>query len=53
MVYFQDNVGFLWQVDVELAKQNANKPEDDEDLRKKLWLKIGWSSFGPALPLTQ
>ena len=24
-----------------LAKQNADKPEDDDDLRKKLWLKIG------------
>lgn len=32
---------FSWQVDVDLAKQNADKPEDDEELRKKLWLKIG------------
>lgn len=30
------------QVDVELAKQQADKPdEDDNDLRKKLWLRIG------------
>ncbi|CAK5280478.1 unnamed protein product [Mycena citricolor] len=26
--------------DLELAKLNADKPEDDEPLRKKLWLKI-------------
>ncbi|KAF7320295.1 Vacuolar protein sorting protein [Mycena kentingensis (nom. inval.)] len=26
--------------DVELAKLNADKPEDDQSLRKKLWLKI-------------
>jgi hypothetical protein len=25
---------------MELAKLNADKPEDDEGLRKKLWLKI-------------
>ena len=30
------------QVDVELAKQQANKPdEEDLELRKKLWLRIG------------
>jgi len=28
-------------VEVDLAKQNADKPDDDEELRKKLWLKIG------------
>jgi hypothetical protein len=29
-------------VDVELAKSEANKPdEDDYELRKKLWLRIG------------
>ncbi|XP_067005382.2 vacuolar protein sorting-associated protein 18 homolog isoform X2 [Anabrus simplex] len=27
-------------VDVELAKQTANLPQDDPELRKKLWLKI-------------
>jgi hypothetical protein len=26
--------------DLELAKANADRPEDDDDLRKKLWLKI-------------
>lgn len=26
--------------DLEMAKENANMPEDDEALRKKLWLKI-------------
>jgi hypothetical protein len=26
--------------DLELARINANLPEDDEPLRKKLWLKI-------------
>jgi hypothetical protein len=26
--------------DLELAKLNADKPEDDDLLRKKLWLKI-------------
>jgi hypothetical protein len=28
-------------VDVNLAKQTANLPQNDPDLRKKLWLKIG------------
>lgn len=28
------------QVDVDLAKQCADLPEEDEELRKKLWLKI-------------
>lgn len=30
----------LQQVDVDLAKQNADRPEEDMELRKKLWLKI-------------
>lgn len=30
----------LLQVDVDLAKSCADLPEDDEELRKKLWLKI-------------
>ncbi|KAH3888454.1 hypothetical protein DPMN_012489 [Dreissena polymorpha] len=29
------------QVDVELAKTEANKPEEDVELKKKLWLRIG------------
>ena len=40
------NLGF--QVDVDLAKQNADKPEDDEELRKKLWLRIGECACGYA-----
>ena len=36
----------LIQVDVDLAKQNASKPEDDEELRKKLWLRIGENLHG-------
>jgi hypothetical protein len=28
-------------VDINLAKQTANLPQNDPDLRKKLWLKIG------------
>uniref|UniRef100_A0A673XVN5 Vacuolar protein sorting-associated protein 18 homolog n=1 Tax=Salmo trutta TaxID=8032 RepID=A0A673XVN5_SALTR len=31
---------YLEQVDVDLAKSCADLPEDDEELRKKLWLKI-------------
>ena len=27
-------------MDVELAKLSAEKPEDDEELKKKLWLRI-------------
>jgi len=30
----------LWQFDIDLAKRNADKPEDEE-LKKKLWLIIG------------
>ena len=30
----------VYQVDVDLAKQQANKPEEDDmELRKKLWLR--------------
>jgi len=33
-------------VEVELAKAEANKPdEDDVELRKKLWLRIGTQSL--------
>lgn len=31
---------FFVQVDLELAKAEADKVEDDEPLRKKLWLRI-------------
>ncbi len=30
----------MLQVDVDLARQNANKPEHDSELCKKLWLRI-------------
>ena len=30
----------FWQVDVELAKLSAEKPEEDDELKKKLWLRI-------------
>lgn len=33
------------QFDIELAKQNADKPEENEELKKKLWLKIGFFSL--------
>ena len=33
-------------MDVELAKQQADKPdEDDREMRKKLWLRIGMLDF--------
>ena len=31
---------FDLQVDVDLAKQSAEKPEEDDELKKKLWLRI-------------
>ncbi len=41
MGLYEEAVDLALQVDVDLAKQNADKPEDDEELRKKLWLRIG------------
>lgn len=41
MGLYEEAVDLALQVDVELAKQQADKPdEDDNDLRKKLWLRI-------------
>ena len=41
-VYMVDCLLAALQVDVELAKQEANKPDEyDVELRKKLWLRIG------------
>ena len=40
MGLFEEAVDLALGVDVDLAKQNANNPEDDEELKKKLWLKI-------------
>lgn len=41
MGLYEEAVDLALQVDIEMAKANADKPEDDEELRKKLWLKIG------------
>ncbi|MBN3304973.1 VPS18 protein, partial [Amia calva] len=40
MELFEEAVDLALQVDVDLAKSCADLPEDDEELRKKLWLKI-------------
>jgi hypothetical protein len=40
MGLYDEAVDLALQVDIELAKQNAEKPEDNEELKKKLWLKI-------------
>lgn len=41
MGLYEEAVDMALEVDVELAKQQANKPnEDDLELRKKLWLRI-------------
>ncbi|XP_042895877.1 vacuolar protein sorting-associated protein 18 homolog [Parasteatoda tepidariorum] len=40
MGLYEEAVDLALKVDVELGKQNADRPEDNDDLRKKLWLKI-------------
>ncbi|KAK2189905.1 hypothetical protein NP493_94g03000 [Ridgeia piscesae] len=40
MGLYEEAVHLALQVDVDLAKMNADKPEEDEELRKKLWLEI-------------
>lgn len=40
MGLYEEAVDLALKVDVELGKQNADRPEDNEDLKKKLWLKI-------------
>ncbi|XP_074661920.1 vacuolar protein sorting-associated protein 18 homolog [Tubulanus polymorphus] len=40
MNLFDEAVDLALQVDVDLAKKNADKPSDNEELRKKLWLRI-------------
>jgi len=40
MGLYEEAVNMALKVDIELAKINANKPEDDDALRKKLWLRI-------------
>jgi hypothetical protein len=37
---FEDAVSLALDVDLELAKAVANTPEDDDGLRRKLWLSI-------------
>lgn len=34
-------VDLALEINVDLAKQTANRPQNDNELRKKLWLKIG------------
>ncbi|XP_071479921.1 vacuolar protein sorting-associated protein 18 homolog [Diadema antillarum] len=40
MGLYEEAVDLAIKVDVELAKQSAEKPDDDEVLRRKLWLRI-------------
>ncbi|XP_070564875.1 vacuolar protein sorting-associated protein 18 homolog isoform X2 [Ptychodera flava] len=40
MELYEEAVDLALKVDVELAKSNANRPDDDDELRKKLWLRI-------------
>ncbi|XP_038059367.1 vacuolar protein sorting-associated protein 18 homolog [Patiria miniata] len=40
MGLYEEAVDLALQVDVDLAKQSAEKPEDDNELKKKLWLRI-------------
>lgn len=40
MHLFQEAVDLALTVDIDLACLHANKPEDDPELRKKLWLRI-------------
>jgi len=40
MGMYEEAVDLALKVDIELARQNANMPEDDIELRKKLWLRI-------------
>ncbi|KAG8181524.1 hypothetical protein JTE90_014254 [Oedothorax gibbosus] len=40
MGLYEEAVDLALKVDIDLGKQNACRPEDNDDLRKKLWLKI-------------
>lgn len=40
MGMYEEAVDLALTFDLELAKENANNPEANDDLRKKLWLKI-------------
>ena len=41
MGLYQPAVDMALRVDPALARQTADMPEDDQELRKKLWLRIG------------
>ena len=43
LLYIYILVACLFKVDVDLAKQHADKPENNEELQRKLWLRIGIS----------
>lgn len=40
MGLYEEAVELALKFDIDLAKENADKPEDNDELRKKLWLKI-------------
>ncbi|KAL6061226.1 tethering complex subunit [Balamuthia mandrillaris] len=40
MNLYEEAVDLAMKVDIDLAKINADKPADDDELRKKLWLRI-------------
>lgn len=40
MGLYEEAVDLALKENIELAKENADRPEDDMELRKKLWLKI-------------
>ncbi|XP_077526342.1 vacuolar protein sorting-associated protein 18 dor [Haemaphysalis longicornis] len=40
MELYEEAVDLALKVDIDLAKLNADKPDNNEELRKKLWLKI-------------
>lgn len=40
MGLYEEAVSLAVQVDLELAKRTADAPENDQELRKKLWLRI-------------
>ncbi|KAJ8378135.1 hypothetical protein AAFF_G00247730 [Aldrovandia affinis] len=50
MELYEEAVDLALQVDVDLAKSCADLPEDDEELRKKLWLKIARHVIEDILP---
>jgi vacuolar protein sorting-associated protein 18 len=45
MGLYQPAVEMALKIDAALARQTADMPEDNEELRKKLWLRIGALHF--------